>query len=886
MPPTPATDADVLLRDGTTIHVRSIAAGDVPVLRSLLPLGPAARAPAGQRPFPFELDAREVAELGQSITLVAETSGSPVAVASCWIDSSDPSRAEIRFAIVPALVGRGIGTKMLELLAREAWNADVRTFYAWVRPDDEALLRMLTDSGFTTEHRLEEGSLLVTLSLLRTPAYEEKAAERSEEAATASMKAFFEPRTVAVVGAARERGKIGSEVLNNLRKDGYTGRLVAVHPSAKDIAGVPAYPRITDVPGDVDLAVIVVPARAVMQVIDDCIDKAVRAIVIITAGFAETGPEGRALEAELLARLRRAGIRMVGPNCMGLANTDPAVSLNATFAPVSALPGSVAMSTQSGALGLAILDYARELNIGLSTFVSVGNKADVSSNDLIQYWAGDPRTRVILLYVESFGNPRKFAQIARRVGRRKPIIAVKSGRSTAGARAASSHTGALASRDVIVDALFRQSGVIRTETLEELFDVAMLLAHQPIPRGNRVAIVTNAGGPGILAADACEAHGLTLPTLSDATLTELRSFLPREASVGNPVDMIASASAANYERTLRAVLADEGVDSVLVIFIPPLVTAAEDVAAAVKRAAETRPDKTVAAIFMSAKGATSLLAPIPSFQFPEAAAVALARAAEYGAWRAHPLRPAPDLAGVNKTAVRDVIARALSRGAGWLNPDEIGALMSALGVPMAGQESAATEDAAAAAAARIGYPVVLKALGEKIVHKTELGAVLVDLRDEAAVREGWRNLRARLGSMMTGALIQEMVSGGAEMLAGIVDDPSFGPVVALASGGTRAEVFADSQFRFPPLTEDDAAAMIEGLRSKVLLRGFRGAAPADERSLRDVLLRLSVLAGWCPEIEELDINPLIVTPAGARSVDVRIRIAPISATAPSRRVRY
>jgi acetyl coenzyme A synthetase (ADP forming)-like protein len=790
------------------------------------------------------------------------------------------------FAIAPALQGRGVGTRLLEMLARVAWTEDIRTFDAWVRRDNDPVMRMFLDSGYATERRLEDGYCLVTLSLAHTRAYQERAAERSETAATASMKSFFEPRTVAVVGASRERGKIGAELLHNLIDGGYTGRLVAVHPTATDIAGVPTVKRVTDVPGDVDMVVICVPAKLVSAVVDDCIQKKVKALVIITSGFAETGAAGRELEAELLERVRRAGIRMVGPNCMGLINTDPAVRLSATFARVSPPAGSVAMSTQSGALGLAILDYARELHIGLSTFVSVGNKADVSSNDLIQYWAHDPRTSVILLYVESFGNPRKFGQIARRVGRRKPIVAVKSGRSASGARAASSHTGALATSDAIVDALFRQAGVIRTGTLEELFDVAMLLANQPVPKGNRVAILTNAGGPGILAADACEAHGLTLPPLSESASHELRSFLAAEASVANPVDMIASATPENYERALATILADDAIDSVLVIFIPPLATKTEEVAAAVRRAATTRPDKTVVGIFMSAKGAPPEVAPIPSYQFPEAAAVALARAAEYGAWRAQPVSIVPEFDDANHDAVRTVVEQALERDGGWLTPAETQALLRDVGIGVAAQEVVTSEADAVKAAAKLGYPVVIKAVGARIVHKTELKAVIVGVKDEAGVRAAWKDLSARLGDMMTGVLVQEMVTGGVEMLVGVVEDPTFGPVLACATGGTSAELFADGQFRLHPLTEADAKDMINGLRGAPLLRGYRGAAPADEAALADALLRLSTMVGWCPEIQELDINPLLVLPRGVRAVDARIRIDRPKMRVGAKRVTY
>jgi acetyl coenzyme A synthetase (ADP forming)-like protein len=822
----------------------------------------------------------------ERFALVGEAGGQIVAVASFERDVAQLEQAHVHFAIVPALQGRGVGTRMLEVLARVAWTRDIRVFDASVPRDNNQVLGMLVDSGFAAERRLEGGRLHVSLSLAHTADYRERAAERSETAATASMRAFFEPRTVAIVGASRERGKIGAEILHNMLRDGFMGRLFAVNPNANAIDGVPAVKTVSEIPGDVDLVVISVPAGKVIEVVDDCIAKGAKALVVITAGFAEIGADGRQLELDLLQRVRRAGVRMVGPNCMGLLNTDPAVRLNATFAPISPPAGNVAMSTQSGALGLAILEYARTLNIGLSTFVSVGNKADVSSNDLIQYWANDPRTDVILLYVESFGNPRKFGQIARRVGRRKPIIAVKSGRSAAGARAATSHTGALATSDAIVDALFHQAGVIRTDTIEQLFDVAMLLATQPVPRGNRVAILTNAGGPGILAADACEANGLALPQLSERTVTELRSFLPPQASVSNPVDMIASATPAQYERALGVLMADDAVDSVLVIFIPPLVTLLEDVAGAVRRVAGTAPSKPVLGIFMSAKGAQPLLGTVPCFQFPEAAAVALARATAYGVWREQPPSAFPEFPDASHATARAVIDGALSRGGGWLTPQESHALLEGVGIGVAAQAVVATEQEAVAEADRIGYPVVMKAVGAKIVHKTELRAVLVGLDDATAVREAWRDLASRLAGMMTGALIQEMVSGGVEMLVGAVEDPTFGPVLACATGGTAAELFADSQFRLHPLTEADAAAMVGALRGAALLRGFRGSPPADEPALREALLRLSTLIGWCPEIQELDINPLLVLTRGVRAVDARVRVDRARTRPGAGRVQY
>jgi acetate---CoA ligase (ADP-forming) len=888
--PTAIEAFDVVLRDGSTVHLRPAQPADETAVRAMF--GRLSTESLYSRFFRIpklpHLDVSGLlqADPAKAFTLVAESRGEACALAGYIRDPHVPERAEVAFVTGDALQGRGIGTRMLETLADIARAHRIQRFDAYVLTNNNRMMGVFVDSGFAIDQQLEAGVFHVVLDLDRTSEFEARTAARSETAAAASVQAFLAPRSVAVIGAGRERGKIGSEILHNLVSAGFTGRLSVVHPSAVEIDGVPAVRRLDEIPGNIDLAVICVPASHVSGVVDDCIARGVRALVIISAGFGETGAEGRALETSIVARIREAGIRLVGPNCMGVLNTAPDVRLNATFAPVHPPAGHVAMSTQSGALGLAVLDYARGLGIGLSTFVSVGNKADVSSNDLIQYWVNDPNTGVILLYVESFGNPRKFSQIARRVGRRKPIIAVKSGRSAAGARAASSHTGALASSDAIVDALFRQSGVIRTNTLEEMFDVARLLATQPLPQGHRVGILTNAGGPGILAADACEASGLTLPALSKRSVAELRSFLPPAAAIGNPVDMIASATADQYERALAALLDDEAVDSVLVIFIPPLVTKGADVAAAIKRVTTAKPGKPVLAIFMSAQSAGPMLDPIPCFSFPEAAAVALARATTYGDWRRQPQAAPRVFDDLNKDAARVIVDRALQTGGGWLGPDDCQALLSAVRIPSVASRTAASEDAAVDAAERIGYPVVLKATGPAILHKTEIGGVRLGLTTADDVRQAWRDLAGRLGGTMTGGLVQEMVAGGVEMLVGAVEDPTFGPVLACATGGTMAELLADMQFRLHPLNERDAVAMIDGLRGAKLLRGYRGTAPADEGALREALLRLSALIEICPEIVELDVNPLSVLGRGVRSLDARIRVERPRPRPSSRRVSY
>ena len=671
-----------------------------------------------------------------------------------------------------------------------------------------------------------------------------------------------------MIGAGRRRGSVGAEIFHNLAAGGFTGRVVPVNPCADTVQGATAYRSLRDVPGDVDLAVIAVPAAAVPGVIDDCLAKPVGAIVVVSAGFAETGDDGRAREQALRDRVRAAGIRMVGPNCMGLVNTDPAFHLNASFSPVFPPAGQIAFSSQSGALGLAILEQAQQLNLGLSAFASVGNKADVSANDLLEYWETDPRTRVILLYLESFGNPQRFRQIARRVSRQKPIVAVKAGRSTAGARAACSHTGALAANDTIVDALFRESGVIRTETLEELFDVAALVAHQPLPAGKRVGILTNAGGPGILAADACEGFGLMVPPLAEATVAALREFLPASASVANPVDMLATASAEDYRRAIPLLLGDSAIDSLLTIFIPPLVTNPVDVAGAITDCAR-HSTKPVLATFFGASGVPEILSPVPCYTFPESAARALAHAASYAAERTAPLGTTPTFHDIDRTAARAIVEQARSTGGGWLSPLGCEALLQACGIPTAGTHVVRSAGDACSIARDIGYPVVLKGSGPDILHKTEARAVHPSLADEDAVREAYRLLSRN--SEVLQVLVQPMVRG-VEMFVGASLDPKFGHAIVCGSGGTLVELLRDTSCRLAPLTDVAAREMLDELRGIALLRGFRGAPIADEASLRDVVLRVSALLELCPEVVELDLNPVMVSASGATAVDARVRI--------------
>ncbi len=697
---------------------------------------------------------------------------------------------------------------------------------------------------------------------------------------TRSLDRLFRPRSIAVIGASRHRGNIAGEVFHNLVSHGFPGPVYPVNPASRAVQSVRAYASIRDIPDEVDLAVLVVPQRFVLESVEECLERGVRALVVITAGFAEVGAEGKRQQDELLRRVRERGARMLGPNCLGLLNTDPAVEVNATFAPTWPPPGVVAIASQSGAVGLALLDCARELGIGISQFASTGNKADLSGNDLLEYWEDDPGTRVILLYLESFGNPKRFMEIARRVSRKKPIVVVKSGRTAAGARAASSHTGALAGMDVAVDALLGQAGVLRTDTMEELFDLTVLLANQPVPAGPRVAILTNAGGPGIMASDACESRGLTIAALSPLTVESLRAFLPGAASANNPVDMLASASEEDYERAARIVLRDPDVDALLVLFVPTIVTEAKAMAAAVERAAKDA-TKPILASVIGTHGVPEALAAlraarIPAYAFPEPAVLALSRAVRYGSWLARPQGVAPSLDRIDARTARAAFPAGRE---GWLTPDAVRALLEAYGLRGPTETVVHDADTAVAAAERIGYPVALKLVSKEIVHKTEVGGVLLDLGDADAVRNAYRKLEQNLADRglmraMDGALVQEMVRGGVETYVGMAEAPGFGALLAFGIGGVNVEVWKDVVFRVHPLTDVDAREMLDQIRARVLLDGFRGALPVDKNALAEAILRVDRLVADFPEIRELDLNPLLALPEGRGVValDARIRV--------------
>jgi acetate---CoA ligase (ADP-forming) len=859
---------DVILRDGSTLRLRPPAVEDAEALleffsdlsehsRYLRFHGFPALGPKLVEP----VLAPDWQERG---ALLASLDGRTVAVAN-WVRLRDPHAAEVAFTVADGYQGRGVGTRLLEQLAARAAAAGIEEFVAEVLHENNAMLRVFQDAGFTVTRAGEGGELEIRFPIAPTSGYREQVAARDHVAVRASLEPFFRPGSVAVVGASRRRGSIGGELFRNILAGDFAGSVYPVNRKGDSVAGVHGYSSLAEITDGLDLAVLCVPGEQVLAAAEDALAAGVRALVVISAGFAETGSEGAERQERLLALVREHGARLLGPNCLGIASS--AVHLNATFAPRSFPPGKIGFSSQSGALGLALLERAEATGLGVTSFVSVGNKADVSSNDLLEWWEDDDETEMVVLYLESFGNPRAFSRIARRLARHKPILALKGGSTRAGSRAAGSHTAALAGSDVAVDALFRQAGVIRARTLDELIDVATLLSAQPVPRGRRVALVTNAGGLGILAADACEAAGLELPQPGEATREALAEVMPSEGSSANPIDLLGGATAASFAAALPPVLADPAFDATIVLFVPTVGTNEDEVGAAISRAAAAAVEKPVLCVFVSANGGPPSLrsaANVPAFDYPEAAARALGRAAERGEWLRQPAGTVPEL-DCDRDEAKAVVRDAVGGGGGWLNPDQTRRLLGAYRLPLVPELLAETPAAAVEAARELGHPVVLKTAAPG-AHKTEEGGVILDLGDDDAVRAA----AERIGGPL---LVQPFVRGGAELLAGAVQDPVFGPLVAFGPGGVLAELIGEAQFRLAPLADLAAEELVRSGKAGRLVAGFRGTPASDEGALVDLLLRLSLLVDDLPEVVELDLNPVLALPDRCLAVDARVRVA-------------
>lgn len=876
----PAATARLILRDGSTAGVRPATPSDRPAMeRFFRELSPESRRLRFLAPSQASSDLIgrfcDNSDPRRAVTLVVcrqDREATRFIGVGSYFAASDAS-AEAAFAVDDRFHGRGIATALLEQLAQVAADNGFQRFDASVLAENQEMLGVFRDSGFQMGSTNEHGCIDVRLSLAQSDTHTRATDERDRLATIASLKPMLEPRAVAVVGASRHETNLGRRVLDALLAGGFSGPVYPVNPAATDLRGLRCYRSAQELPAGVDLAVIAVPREAVSGAIDDCAAAGVKAAIVISAGFAEDGDDGRARQDRLVEKVRGYGMRMLGPNCMGLFNT--ARHLNASFAEHLPPAGRIALASQSGGIGLAILNLAATRQIGLSTFASLGNKADVSGNDFLQYTESDPDSSVILLYLESFGNPRRFGQIARRVSRCKPIVVVKAGRTDAGTRAAASHTAGLAASDVAVEGLFRQSGVIRADTIDEMFDIAACLDAQPLPPGRRVAIVTNAGGPGILAADACTSAGLHV--------------LPTAGGRNNPVDLIASARAGDYTRAIDALLTADDVDAVLTIYTTIDSTQTDAILAAIRdgvAAARARgvTAKPVLLCLMSAAAMSPLHTgdeTIPVYPFPEQAARALGKAAAYAAWRAGAQGTTPAFPDVDLREARALCREIVdARGESWLTSVELHRLLNILQVPLTCGVIARSADEAANLAQVFGFPVVAKIVSTKAVHKTDIDGVRLHLNHDAAVRAAFDELtgkaRERLGRDAEGILIQPMIKGGTETLIGVTQDPLFGPLVAFGLGGVSVEVFRDVAFRIAPLTDEDAEGLLRSIRGFTLLEGHRGHPPADLATLRDMLLRVSYVADQVPELLDLEFNPVIALAPGlgCQIVDARARVGP------------
>jgi acyl-CoA synthetase (NDP forming) len=747
---------------------------------------------------------------------------------------------------------------LLEHLAAAAREHGITKFVAEVLAQNTRMVRVFQDAGYQAKREYEDGVVHLTFPIAQTETALAVAYEREQRSESRSIARLLTPSSVAVVGASNNERKIGNAVFRNLLDYRFRGPIYPVNPVARHVRGVPAYASIEDIPGDVDLAIIAVPVDEVAGVVEACRRRHVRGLVVISGGFGETGPEGRAAERQLVAAARASGMRVVGPNCLGIVNTDPQVRLNASLAPMIPARGRVGFFAQSGALGVALLERAHGRNIGLSSFVSAGNRADVSGNDLLQYWATDPATEVVLLHLESFGNPRKFARLARTVGRTKPVVAVKSGRHVGTTPGLAGTSVAVPEQSVA--ALFASAGVIRVDTVAQMFDVGTLLAHQPLPAGDRVAIVGNSTAIGVLVADAVLEEGLQL-------------------ALQGPVDIGADGTPEDFRAALEAAVADDGVDAAVAVFLPPLMSGSQEFGPVLLEVARHSP-KPVVASFLSNEGIPAELAvldeagtpargSVPSYATPERAAFALAKVVQYARWRRRPVGEIPELGGVDEEAAKQVVQSVLAEAPHGRNlaDAELIDLLSAYGVPLLATRTVSTPEDAVAAADDIGYPVVLKSTAPWLRHNPELGGVKLDLRTPEAVREAY-------GAIPAGdpVIVQAMAAPGVATVVEIVDDPSFGALVSFGLGGVATDLLGDRAYRTLPLTDLDAAELVREPRAWPLLDGYRGAEPVDVPALQELLLRVARLADDRPEVLQLRLEPVIVHPAkpwhGGRSLVV------------------
>lgn len=860
-------EADVVLRDGTVAHVRPIRPSDGDGIRAFH----AAQSDESIylrffAPLRMLSDADvhrfTHVDYQDRVALVATMRDAIIGIGR--FDRLDQHSAEVAFNISDHYQGKGIGSVLLEHLAEIGQDVGLTRFTAEVLPQNRKMLAVFSDAGYDVTRHVEDGVVEVGFDIEPTDRSKAVAMSREHRAEARSMHALLHPRVIAVIGASRRRDSIGSQLLDRLVEAGFAGQVHPVNPNVRTLRRRVAYPSVAAVPGPVDLAVVAVPAHAVLEVVDECAEAGVKALLVVSAGFAEEGKDGARLQAELVRRARGAGMRVVGPNSFGIINNDPDVRLNASLAPTVPRHGRLGLFAQSGALGIAVLASAARRNLGISTFGSAGNRVDVSGNDFMQYWIDDDTTSAVGLYLESMGNPRKFSRIARNLALIKPVIVVKSGVSRFGVPPGH-RVRETKARPEVFSAMLNQAGVIRVENVHQLFDVAQLVAHQPLPKGDRVAVVGNSAALGTLTADACTSWGLRV--------------------THGPVCLRPEATAREFREALRRAFADDTVDSVLTCFIPPLVTDDEDVARAVRDVAATA-DKPCAATFLgmrgvddggSVRGTSGRSHAIPVYAMAEDAVRALAGATRYGQWRAKDHGAYVKPAGINRRIAEDVVGTVLSvdpKGR-RLRPDEAAALLEAYGITVWGHHAAETVDDAVEAAAAIGYPVVLKSTAPALRHQGGTGGVRVDLGDEAAVRAAWASLSERLAPLRADRfVVQKMATPGVPCVVTSDEDPLFGPVIGFSVAGLPTELLGDIAYRIPPLTDVTVSELISAVRAAPVLHGYRGSTPVHRAALADLIARVSVLADDLPEVASLVLNPVNAHPGGVEVLGAEIVLAP------------
>ena len=862
-------EADVVLSDGATAHLRPIRPDDADRLVEFY-----GRVSDDSKYFRFfapypTLSPRDVETFTQvdhtdRVALIVLTGDEMIAVGR--YERIDAGQAEVAFLVEDDHQGRGVGSVLLEHLAQAARERGIGRFVAEVLPHNHKMITVFSEAGYTIASRLTDGIVHVEFEIRPTDDSIDVMTAREHRAEARSIQRLLTPRSVAVIGASRSRDKVGHALVRNLVRGGFTGPVYAVNPDATAVSGVPAYPSVRDVPGEVDLALVAVPADAVADVVLDCAARGVKGLVVVSAGFAETGPDGRERQGELVRIARSHGMRVVGPNCLGIVNTDPAYSLNASMVPVVPPPGRVGFFSQSGALGIAILEAVAARGLGLSTFVSAGNRADVSGNDLLQYWYDDPATEVVLLYLESLGNPRKFSRLARMVAAEKPVVAVKSGRSTQGVPLG--HTVRVTDTPVAaLDAMFRQSGVIRVDTLAEMFDVAQALALQPLPAGPRVAVVGNSDSLGLLAADAAAAAGLEV--------------------VGAPDDLGPRATAADFEQALTRLVDDPGVDSVVVVYVPTLESGRAEEVARVLAAVAAPGTKPVVTTFLGSGGVPEALrllddrgvpgrGSVPSYPSPEEAARALAHVTSYAQWRVRPRGDVPVIDGCDAETARKLVAaeRAGRPGGGPLEGPALSELLASYGITLLEMVPVATVDDAVRAGERLGWTVVLKATAPHLRHRPDLADVWRNIDTPDEMRDAWATMCRTLTDPATaGCVVQPMAPPGVPVTVRAQEDALFGPVVSFGVSGVTTELLGDRSYRIPPLTDVDAAAMVREVKAAPLLLGYRGGAMADVRAVEDLLHRVSRLIDDLPEVADIELGPVLVGTEGLAVVNASAHVA-------------